>query len=151
MKTVLKIFVFFIVSFKSHSQNLIQDIKLVIEKEEISTINFNYYKRFGNNQSVFETKSKFPLNPVVTLLKGAMLMYQNVISPQLSKECPYEITCSNFSKHLIKEYGLIKGVFLSADRITRCNRIAILDVNYLEIDPSNGSIKDNLSKYKLND
>jgi putative component of membrane protein insertase Oxa1/YidC/SpoIIIJ protein YidD len=80
-----------------------------------------------------------------------MLLYQNVVSAQLSKECPYEITCSNFSKQSIKKFGIVKGLFLSADRLTRCNRIAILDVNFLNIDPLTGGIKDSLDKYCVND
>src|ERR1043165_6271178 len=85
-----------------------------------------YYSGAGNNREMLEVQhSSFfaKYNPVSLLLKGTMFTYQHVISPQLSRSCPYEITCSNFSKLSIKEYGIVKGVFISADRILRCNRI----------------------------
>ncbi|MCC7301620.1 MAG: membrane protein insertion efficiency factor YidD [Bacteroidia bacterium] len=56
------------------------------------------------------------------LLKGSMLAYQHVISPQLSAGCLYQMTCSNYAKHAIGQFGAIRGVLLTADRLTRCNR-----------------------------
>ena len=110
-----------------------------------------YYQRPGNDVKVMHTKSGGVLatyNPLSLLLKGTMLTYQHVISPQLSRHCPYEITCSNFSKQSIQEYGIVKGVFLSADRILRCNRIGILDTDALDFNETSGTIKDAPNKYR---
>jgi putative component of membrane protein insertase Oxa1/YidC/SpoIIIJ protein YidD len=137
-----------------YSQNYVKDLELILKKKEITNTDFKYYKRGGNDQLAFISKGKSlmsKINPIIIFLKGAMLFYQNVISAQLSKECPYEITCSNFSKQSIKKFGFVKGVFISADRLTRCNRIAILDVNYSNIDPITGGVKDSLSKYCVNE
>lgn len=110
-----------------------------------------YYQRPGNNARVMETHHSSALvkyNPVTLVLKGAMFAYQHAISPQLSRHCPYEITCSNFSKQSIREFGIVKGVFLSADRILRCNRIGVLDTDPLDFNEQNGTIADAPDKYR---
>ena len=110
-----------------------------------------YYQRPGNDTRVIETHHSNALvkyNPVTLVLKGAMAAYQHAISPQLSRHCPYEITCSNFSKQAIQEFGIVKGVFLSADRILRCNRIGVLDTDPLDFNENNGTIMDAPNKYR---
>jgi putative component of membrane protein insertase Oxa1/YidC/SpoIIIJ protein YidD len=68
-------------------------------------------------------------NPVSLVFGGLLMFYQKVISQQLASNCPYEISCSEFSRLSIKEYGLIKGVSLSADRLTRCTQFTKIDIN----------------------
>lgn len=142
-------------SLQCFSQIFLNDIQLIANKKSIDESELLYYKRAGNNQTMMQSKHSHSfvskINPINSLLKATMFFYQNVLSAQLSKECPYEITCSNFSKKVIREFGIVKGVFLSADRITRCNRISLQDVNLNNIDPATGSIKDTLSKYCVND
>ena len=111
----------------------------------------NGYTRAGNDKKVMEVHQPSFLakyNPVTLLLKGTMYTYQHVISPQLSRSCPYEVTCSNFSKQSIKTFGIVKGVFISADRILRCNRIGILDVHPLDFNEMTGTISDSPSRYR---
>ena len=113
--------------------------------------NNGYYAGPLNNRKVLNTQQHSvaaKYNPVALVLKGTMFVYQHVISPQLSRGCPYEITCSNFSKLSIQEFGVVKGVFLSADRILRCNRIGILDVHPLDINDRTGKISDPPNKYQ---
>lgn len=87
-------------------------------------------------------------NPV-TLGFGAMLyVYQVVLSPQISSKCSYEVSCSNFSKRCIQQYGLIRGVALSADRLTRCNRVAAFDISMHDL-LDNYKIKDDPERYHL--
>src|ERR1044071_9936633 len=117
-------------------QNLNADLQLVGNKHFFTSEEFNYYHGQYNNAHVLQTNkqdvfSKY--NPAALMLKGSMLLYQNVLSRQLSRECPYEITCSNFCKQSIKEYGIMKGILTGADRIMRCNRISLLDVSPLSI------------------
>ena len=147
---ILFILCFFLSTLQAVSQDFASDIELIQHKSSLSENEFAYYKRVGNNRNIMQSKHHTffsKINPIANVLKAAMYLYQNVISAQLSKECPYELTCSNFSKQAIKKFGLFKGVFISADRITRCNRIALLDVNTANINQNNGSIKDPLSKY----
>jgi putative component of membrane protein insertase Oxa1/YidC/SpoIIIJ protein YidD len=66
-------------------------------------------------------------NPVSLVFGGLLLAYQKTISVQIGANCPYEINCSNFSRMCIRQYGLIKGIPLTADRLTRCTRLAGFD------------------------
>lgn len=133
------------------AQNFREDLLLVGKRDFAVPDEFNYYHGTSNDQQILKTKHKnfaASYNPVTLTFKSAMLLYQNILSPQLSRECPYEITCSNFCKQSIKEYGLIKGTILGADRILRCNRISILDVHAADVDVNTGKIVDLPSKYQ---
>ncbi len=50
-----------------------------------------------------------------------ILFYQKCISPLLPPACRYYPTCSNYAIQAIEEHGVIKGIFLGAKRILRCN------------------------------
>lgn len=131
-------------------QHIKSDLTL-IEEKDFGRPSSARYNREGNDDNVIQTRDKSfaaEYNPVSLTLKGTMLLYQRVISPQLSRQCPYEITCSNFSKHAIHEFGIVKGVFLSADRILRCNRIGLLDVHPLDFNDITGKIYDPPNKYQ---
>lgn len=59
-----------------------------------------------------------------TLRKLAILLivgYQRFISPLLGANCRFQPTCSQYSITAINEYGLIKGVWYSLHRISRCH------------------------------
>lgn len=72
-------------------------------------------------------------NPVSLTLSGLVFVYQRFISPQISSQCLYEHTCSGFSIELIETYGLARGVVFTADRLSRCNRVAAIDIHPLRI------------------
>lgn len=72
-------------------------------------------------------------NPVSLTLSGLVFVYQRFISPQISSQCLYEHSCSGFSIELIETYGLARGVVLTADRLSRCNRVAAIDIHPLSI------------------
>lgn len=88
-------------------------------------------------------------NPVSLALGGLMLGYQKIISPQISAECMYSPSCSRFSQALIKEFGFIKGVFLSADRLMRCNQLGGLDVHHSRWDRSTGKARENPLRFRV--
>lgn len=132
------------------SQTKESDLELLRSTANAGAAN-TYYAHPGNNREMLEVQhSSFfaKYNPISLLLKGTMYTYQHVISPQLSRSCPYEITCSNFSKQSILEFGIVKGVFLSADRILRCNRIGVLDTDPLDFNEQYGTIMDAPDKYR---
>lgn len=87
-------------------------------------------------------------NPLAHLFAGSLFFYQSVISRQISAECPYEISCSNFARQAIASYGLIKGVALASDRMMRCNKMAGADIHELMIGPDK-KIIDPLETYRL--
>jgi putative component of membrane protein insertase Oxa1/YidC/SpoIIIJ protein YidD len=85
-------------------------------------------------------------NPVSLSLRGSMLFYQNIVSPQFQGSCLYERSCSNFSKEAIHHFGIIKGVFLSADRLMRCNHPVETEISFLD-ERENGKYSDEPEKY----
>ncbi|MBR4396205.1 MAG: membrane protein insertion efficiency factor YidD [Eubacteriaceae bacterium] len=48
-------------------------------------------------------------------------IYQSFISPLLGPHCRYVPTCSEFAREALEKYGFVKGVYLAARRILRCN------------------------------
>ena len=50
-----------------------------------------------------------------------IFLYQKLISPLLGPTCRYTPTCSQYSKEAIKKYGPIKGIWISLNRILKCN------------------------------
>ena len=90
-------------------------------------------------------------NPVSLAFGSLMWVYQKVISPQFSSTCLYSPSCSAYSKDLIREYGIIKGIIFTADRLTRCNRLALIDFKTWEVDARSGKLNEKTSYYRLND
>jgi len=89
------------------------------------------------------------VNPVKLTFGGLLFFYQTSLSKHFSADCLYEPTCSNFSKDVISHYGLIKGIFLTADRLSRCNRIAQTSLHPLTINPETIHSSDGWSKYQF--
>ena len=59
---------------------------------------------------------------LIKLIKG----YRFFISPLLGHSCRYLPTCSEYSIEALKEFGLIKGTFVSLKRILSCHPIKFL-------------------------
>lgn len=89
-------------------------------------------------------------NPISVFFGGLLLIYQKYISIQIAANCPYEISCSNFAKQCIQRYGLLYGIPLSADRLTRCTRLASFDlIRGVEYNSRTNKIYDNPSFYQI--
>ena len=52
---------------------------------------------------------------------GLIRLYQKFISSQDSPACNFQPTCSRFGMACIREYGVARGILLTADRLLRCN------------------------------
>jgi len=87
-------------------------------------------------------------NPLSIVASCLMYFYQKTVSTQLSATCGYSPTCSEMSKLLIQRYGLFKGVFCTADRLTRCNKIVFTEFAQDELDPENGKKHEDTDRYK---
>ena len=61
--------------------------------------------------------NKIVIFPLVLFIRG----YQLIISPILGSNCRFMPTCSEYAMESLKEYGLIKGTFLSIKRIGKCH------------------------------
>lgn len=151
MKAIPVLILFTLTTGVGQAQALISDTELLAGQSFVAETEFSHYQRTSNNTDPMSARQHHwfaRYNPVSLALKGALLGYQRLMSQQLARSCPYEITCSNFSKQAIYQFGTLKGVFLSADRIMRCNRIGLLDVHPLSIDPQTGAIIDSPSQYR---
>jgi len=121
-------------------------------KADIEHINFQL-SHSGTGKSVrpyiYQKEQSFikKFNPFGLLIGGTLYVYQNVLSKHLSADCLYTPSCSEFSKQAIKEYGLLKGIIMTADRLNRCNRIAAQDLRHYETDPVTKRYPDPVSKY----
>ena len=63
---------------------------------------------------------------LIFILRG----YQKLISPYFAPRCKYYPTCSQYSIDAIREYGSIRGVFMTAWRLVRCNPFSHGGVDY---------------------
>jgi putative membrane protein insertion efficiency factor len=54
----------------------------------------------------------------VSALIGA---YQRVLSPLLGANCRFHPSCSQYAKDAVLKHGILRGAFLAAQRIVRCN------------------------------
>tara|TARA_B100001778_G_scaffold95266_1_gene77805 strand:- start:378 stop:608 length:231 start_codon:yes stop_codon:yes gene_type:complete len=63
--------------------------------------------------------NKILIYPFIIIIK----FYQSFISPLIGSNCRYTPTCSTYSIDSLKKHGLIKGMFLSIRRISKCNSL----------------------------
>ena len=63
--------------------------------------------------------NKILIYPFIIIIK----FYQSFISPLIGSNCRYNPTCSTYSIDSLKKHGLIKGIFLSIKRISKCNSL----------------------------
>lgn len=59
----------------------------------------------------------YPFKLICYLL---IYFYKIFISPLLPNTCIYYPSCSTYTLQSIKEFGVIKGIYLGAKRILRC-------------------------------
>lgn len=88
------------------------------------------------------------LNPLFWMANGSLTFYQKIISPQISADCIFELSCSRFSREAIREFGLPKGVALTADRMARCTRLGALSINPVRVGAS-GKVIDLPLMYRM--
>jgi putative component of membrane protein insertase Oxa1/YidC/SpoIIIJ protein YidD len=96
--------------------------------EIIAKLSQNVYLQENTVEYAFKHEPIYKkYNPVYMFFGGLLYIYQKFISEQLSTNCLYEPSCSRFSVQLIRTYG-IKGIFLSADRLMRCNSVVASEI-----------------------
>ena len=55
------------------------------------------------------------------ILIGLVRFYQRHISPCKKPTCRFEPTCSTYAIQALERFGALKGTWLAARRILRCN------------------------------
>jgi putative component of membrane protein insertase Oxa1/YidC/SpoIIIJ protein YidD len=132
-------------TFNLFGQNKLNELKLIQDqnftKHEYDKRKVSYLFKENKNYLV-------KYNPVSLVFGGLLFLYQKGISPQISVNCPYEISCSNFSKKCIQHYGLLKGVALTADRLTRCTQFTLIDLKAIQFNKKN-KIIDPIEQYSF--
>ncbi len=48
-------------------------------------------------------------------------LYQLTLSPILGRSCRFTPSCSHYGIEALKKHGLLKGIWLTAKRISRCH------------------------------
>lgn len=128
-----------LVSQNSFAQSKMADLALIqVSAEHVRT-------------HVETKKSLKPIlkyNPLYWALNGSLTLYQKVVSPQISAGCLYETSCSRFSRKAIHEFGILKGVALTADRLSRCNRISAAGISRDRFTAA-GKVVDEPSMYRF--
>lgn len=144
IKLVL-LFFLLILGFDSYSQSNNDDVLLLKE----ATFEMpQYEKQHTSFTWVSSHNILLKYNPISLGFGALMYMYQSSISRHFSANCLYSPSCSRFSQQLISDYGLIKGVMLSADRIMRCNRIAALDIPASAVDAQDKKVHETTDIYR---
>ena len=87
-------------------------------------------------------------NPVTLTFSSLLFIYQKVISPQLSSECLFSPSCSEYSRQLFIHYGL-PAMFYTADRLMRCHRISATSFNPVSINEYDMKVHEDVSLYSF--
>ena len=66
------------------------------------------------------------MNIATKFLIKLIKCYKYLISPLLGHSCRYLPTCSEYSIDALKEFGFVKGLFMSIRRILSCHPIKFL-------------------------
>jgi len=82
------------------------------------------------------------------LVFSMLHFYKKNISEQIINDCIYEVSCSEFSHQLFENYSMFKGVFLTMDRLSRCNRLSYQDVQAIRLN-AEGKIIDRWEDYQI--
>ena len=61
--------------------------------------------------------NKIIVYPLILTIK----IYQLFIFPIIGQNCRFMPTCSEYTVNCLKQFGLIKGLFLSFKRISKCH------------------------------
>ena len=95
------------------------------------------------------TPGRRTVSPVYHALSAAMYFYQSSVSPVLQRSCAFVPSCSAYSKALLQRYGLLKGTVCTADRLMRCNRMALADRSaMIKLNDGHGHIVESVERYK---
>jgi putative membrane protein insertion efficiency factor len=62
----------------------------------------------------------------VALLSAPVRFYRAVVSPLMPPACRFEPSCSVYALEALKVHGPVKGLWLTARRLSRCHPISWL-------------------------
>ncbi|MBN1309719.1 MAG: membrane protein insertion efficiency factor YidD [Chitinispirillaceae bacterium] len=68
-------------------------------------------------ESLSSISGKILSVPIIVVIR----LYQSLISPLFPTKCRYTPTCSEYMLRAIREWGVVKGIWLGIKRIGRCH------------------------------
>lgn len=144
---IIVVFLSGIAVLKAQSDTL--DLHLISTSDFSAGTIVSYYHNPNINTTHILKDTTSSFRPLSKLLNGVFYLYQTLVSEQISASCLYEISCSNFGKYAILEFGAIKGAFLALDRITRCSGLAIDEIPEYRFNAKTHKFDDKPLYYKL--
>ncbi|MBK6266806.1 membrane protein insertion efficiency factor YidD [Marivirga sp. S37H4] len=137
-KIFILLFLFF-THISSKGQSIIHDLDLIKSNNKKDVV----IKEIEPEKKILQK-----INPLNILYTSSLTFYQKNISVQIAANCVFEKSCSHFSKDLTQEFGILGGVILSIDRLSRCNRISLLETSPLNFNKE-GRIKESINDYRF--
>jgi uncharacterized protein len=144
-KIFISILICFLFSVPVFCQDKAADIAL-LRKKDFSNPKLEYKRQieFGISASKHSIGRYNPITYTFSLL---MFGYQRYLSPQISADCMYRPTCSEYGRQLFRRFGFFKGLVTTADRLLRCDRISATTINPVSVDPIDGRIHETTDRY----
>lgn len=82
--------------------------------------------------------------------KGLLKLYNQHFTDQILNDCVYEHSCSTYSQGAMSEFGPVKGLLMTCDRLSRCNRATLAETSPFRL-TKEGRIKEHWDEYKKPD
>ena len=74
----------------------------------------------------------------VKFLLSLIKIYKLFLSPLLGNNCRYHPTCSSYALEALETHGLIKGLYLSIKRVSKCHPLGGSGIDHVpEADKKN--------------
>jgi putative component of membrane protein insertase Oxa1/YidC/SpoIIIJ protein YidD len=83
---------------------------------------------------------KWSWNPVKMTMRTAMFAYQRKLTYQVSSQCIYTPSCSEFGRQCFEMYGPAKALMLTLDRISRCSPAMKTSLSHYDLVEHNGTV-----------
>lgn len=58
---------------------------------------------------------------MLSIVKFLHMSYKRLLSPFLGNHCRFHPTCSDYALKAFENHGVIKGLYLTVMRVTKCN------------------------------
>jgi len=128
----LVFFISFMISICSFAENSTSELNFILSQNPIKSQQIN-------KQNI-DNKSFKPSDIFIAMIR----FYQLFISTQDMPVCNFTPSCSQFGVDSLRNFGIIKGILLTSDRLQRCNGFS---APYYQIDYRTGKYIDPVQRY----
>ncbi|MCH4897008.1 membrane protein insertion efficiency factor YidD [Marinilabiliaceae bacterium JC040] len=127
---LLSISIFFLCDINAQECNILNDLdsykKIIESRNNTIDRDLSYFKGkylFNNEDNII-----VKYNPLCISIGGMLFIYDNTLAPIISSPCLFSPSCALFFRKSLCEYGFIKALFISTDRIIKCSRLSSIDI-----------------------